>query len=42
MKMGGGGVREGLRYYPYLFMLMKIWPRYWDNQLESIDMRVYG
>ena len=27
-----GVVRKGLIYYPYLLMLMNIWPRYWKNQ----------
>ena len=33
-------VREGFSEYPYLLILMKIWPGDWDNQLEGMNMKV--
>ena len=33
-------VIEGLSEYPYLLILMKLWPGYWKNHLERINMKV--
>ena len=35
-----GVVRDGFSEYPYLLILMKLWNRYWKNQLEGINMKV--
>ena len=35
-----GDVREGLSKYTYLLMLINIWTRDWNNQLESMTMKV--
>ena len=32
---------EGLIDYPYLLISMKMWPGYLDNQLESMNTRLY-
>ena len=31
---------EGFSEYPYLLMLMKLWPRYWKNDLKRMNMNV--
>ena len=36
-----GVVKEVLIEYTYLLMLIHIWPVYWKNQLESINVKVY-
>ena len=33
-------VREGLSEYPYLLILMKLWPGGWKNQSERMNMKV--
>ena len=35
-----GVVREGLSEYPYLLMLINIFPGYWKNQLEMMNMNM--
>ena len=35
-----GVVGEGFIEYPYLLMLMKIWPGHWKNQLERMHIKV--
>ena len=35
------GVWEALHEYPYLFILIKLWPGGYDNQLERMDIIVY-
>ena len=35
-----GIVREESSDYPYLLMLMKLWPRNWNNQLKRMNMKV--
>ena len=37
-KKGSG--REELNDHPYLFMLMNIWLKCWNNQLERFNMKV--
>ena len=37
---GGGNGSEGLSKYTYLLMLIKLWPEYWENQMERMNMRV--
>ena len=32
--------REVLSEYPYLLISMKVWPGYWKNQLERMNMKV--
>ena len=29
-----------LSEYPYLFMLIKLWPKYWNDQLKSMNIKV--
>ena len=38
--MRRGGVRSVLSDYPYLLILMKLWPRYLKNQSERMNMKV--
>ena len=33
-------VREGFSEYPYLFILMKLWTGYCNNQLERMNINV--
>ena len=35
-----GEVIEVLSVYPYLSMLMNLWPGYWKNNLECMNMKV--
>ena len=35
-----GVVREGSSEFPYLLMLIKIWPDYWMNQLKRANWGV--
>ena len=35
-----GVVSEVLSEYPYLIMLMKLWPGDWKNQLERTNMKL--
>ena len=32
--------REGLREYPYLSILMKLWTGYWNNHTKRMNMKV--
>ena len=32
--------REGLIEYPYLLVLMEIWPGYWKNQVKRTSMKM--
>ena len=40
MKTRGGVGKELLIEYPYLLILIKIWPGYWNNQSESMNKKV--
>ena len=35
-----GVVREGHSEFPYLLMLIKLWPGYWMNQLKRMNQKV--
>ena len=35
-----GLVRKVFSWYPYLLMLMKLWPGYFNNQLERVDIKL--
>ena len=35
-----GVVREGSSEFPYLLMLIKLWPGYWMNQLKRMNRKV--
>ena len=32
--------REGSSEFPYLLMLIKLWPKDWNNQLKGINKKV--
>ena len=40
MKTRGGVGKELLIEYPYLLILIKIWPGYWNNQSERMNTKV--
>ena len=36
-----GCVGDDVKDLPYLLMLMRLWPRYWEEQLEHMNKKVY-
>ena len=36
----GGYVGNDVKYFPYLLILIKLWPRHWEDQINRMNKKV--